>query len=63
MVGGDIKEFEYNGLGKPKKFLLKWLKYAFKLKNLKLWNNEILIIEKLSHLKKLEILNLSCNKI
>ena len=63
MNGGDIKVFSYNGDGKPKKFNLEWLKNALKLKKLTLWDNGIVIIEKLTHLKELEILNLASNKI
>ena len=61
--GGDIEEFDYSGYLKSKKFLLEWLRYASKLKKLELWDNEIVTIENLSHLKELEILDLSFNKI
>ena len=44
-------------------FLLEWLRDASKLKELDLPWNEIVIIEKLTHLKELEILNLGYNKI
>ena len=63
LVGGDIEEFLYIGRNKSKKFLLKWLRIAFKLWKLELPRNEIVIIEKLTHLKELEVLDLGYNKI
>ena len=63
LVGGNKEEFEYNGNDEPKLFNLEWLKKALKLKKLTLWHNEIVIIEKLTHLKELELLDLSANKI
>ena len=63
LVGGDIEEFDYNGNDKPKKFLLEWLRDASKLKKLELPWNEIKVIEKLTHLKELEYLDLGFNKI
>ena len=53
----------YDGDDEPKKFLLKWLRIADQIEELRLWNNEIATIEKLSHLKKLKLLNLGDNLI
>ena len=61
MIGGYIEK--YNGNGKPKIDSLRIFKKAFKLKDLDLSNNEIVIIDNLTHLKELQILNLGFNKI
>ena len=63
LVGGDIEKFEYDGYGKTKKFLLEWLRDASNLERLDLQCNEIVTIEKLTHLKALEYLDLGGNKI
>ena len=54
LVGGDIEEFEYDGKYRPKMFNLGWLRNALKIKKLMLLYNEIVTIEKLTHLKELK---------
>ena len=63
MVGSEIKELDYNGFKEDKNFEFKRLKNADDLEELKLMNNEIEVIEKIRHLKKLRKLNLTINKI
>ena len=59
LIGSEVKEFNANG----KNFELKQLKIADSLEKLELQSNQIETIEKIKHLKKLLLLDLSWNKI
>ena len=63
MIGSEVEELDHNGSEEPEKLNLNQLKKAFGLKKLKLWYNEIETIENIGHLKKLERLSLSNNRI
>ena len=63
MVGSEVKKLNYNGNYEDKNFEFKRLKNADDLEELKLRHNEIEVIEKIRHLKKLRVLDLSWNQI
>ena len=63
MIGSEVEKLDHNGREEPEKLNLNQLKKAFGLKKLELWYNEIETIENIGHLKKLERLDLSRNRI
>ena len=63
MVGSEVKELCYDGDEEDKNFEFKRLKNADDLEELSLRFNEIKVIEKIRHLKKLRVLDLRFNKI
>ena len=63
MIGSEVENLYHDGSKEPEKLNLNQLKKAFGLKKLELWYNEIETIENIGHLKKLEYLNLSSNRI
>ena len=63
LIGREVKELKNYGFNKKKKIKLKQLKIAVSLEELALHSNQIETIEKIKHLKKLLVLNLSYNQI